>query len=151
VTLDVLRRIALVHGVLAWISAVSLLVVSLRLLFFRSRAFLRASAAFATMFTALAFASGATLDLGFRVHLRQRLFVASRALGWLFERKLHLSFGALLFSLAALAALFATNPTSVLTTDKRLSASAKAAYLAAALFALFSCVASSLVAARARF
>lgn len=42
-----------------------------------------------------AFATGATLHMPFQGKLRQRLFLASNALGWLFERKEHAAFGAI--------------------------------------------------------
>lgn len=41
-----------------------------------------------------AFATGAMLHLPFQAKLRQRLFLTSAALGWLFERKEHAAFGA---------------------------------------------------------
>ena len=58
---------------------------------------------------ALAFGSGIMLELPYRTHVRQRLFLASRMFGFLFERKLHFAFGALVFSLCGLAALFSAS------------------------------------------
>jgi hypothetical protein len=54
-----------------------------------------------------AFAAGIPLDLPYRGRLRQKVFIDSAALGWLFERKLHLSFGAVALAWCALALLTA--------------------------------------------
>jgi hypothetical protein len=151
-TTELLRRVAFVHGIVAWLGALSLVLVSF--MHFRGKptfARLRIASLLATLFAASAFASGALLDLGYRVHLRQRLFLASRALGWLFERKLHFSFGALALSCLALAALFAAGDPAEDPITIRLRSAARAGYVASAVFALVACVASSLVAARVRF
>lgn len=53
-----------------------------------------------------AFVTGAWLHAPFQNRLRQKLFLASSALGWLFERKEHVAFGALaLLGCAACAAI----------------------------------------------
>lgn len=153
-TLEQVRQVAIVHGVICWIAALALLATALRLLLRRPGApWLVAQGALATALATAAFASGVLLDLPYRAHLRQRLFLASRALGWLFERKLHLAFGAFLFALCACAALLAASraersPEAI---SLSLTRAARVAYAAAALFALVACVASSLVAARMRF
>jgi hypothetical protein len=155
-TLELARRVAIAHGVIAWIAALALVVTALGLLLRRPGApWSVASGAASTALASLAFASGALLDLSYRTHLRQRLFLASRPLGWLFERKLHLSFGALLFALCALAALFAASRAARVSADPdavspSLARAARFAYAAAALFSLFACVASSLAASRVR-
>ncbi len=155
-TPDLLRRIALLHGLLAWISAVSLVVITLALLRFRRREtrlsrWIHLSAAAATSLVAACFASGLLLDLPYRVHLRQRLFLASRALGWLFERKAHFSFGSLVFACLALAALLAAGADPQASASHRLRRASRLSYAIAALFALVACVAGTLVATRARF
>ncbi|EYF05623.1 hypothetical protein [Chondromyces apiculatus] len=54
--------------------------------------------ALATVLMGAAVGSGVALDLPYRGLVRQRLFLASPHLGWMFERKLHLSFGALMLA-----------------------------------------------------
>lgn len=154
-TPDLLRRVALVHGVLAWIAAVALIALAIALVRLRkdarvSRGIRLASAA-ATSLVVASFATGVWLDLPYRTHLRQRLFLASRTLGWLFERKLHLSFGALVLAGLALAALFAAGPDSHAGPSRALRRASRAGYVAAAIFALAACVIGTLVATRARF
>ncbi|MDI1443369.1 hypothetical protein [Polyangium sp. 6x1] len=154
-TPELLRRVALVHGVLAWISAVALVALAVILVRLRkdarlSRGIHLAALATTTLVTA-AFATGAWLDLPYRVHLRQRLFLASRALGWLFERKLHLSFGALVFAGLALVALFAAGPDGHDESSRALRRASRLGYVASAIFALAACVIGTVVATRARF
>jgi hypothetical protein len=164
VTLELTRRLAVAHGVLAWVAALALAAATIRLTRGRPGApLLRAQAAVTTTLATLAFASGALLELPYRVHLRQRLFLASRGLGWLFERKLHLAFGALVFAWCALAVLLAaqiahgTPPVKAKAVSPdpqvtaRLVRASCLAYAVAALFALVACAASSIVAAKMRF
>jgi len=151
-TTELARRIAEVHGVLAWLAAASL--VACAFVFARRdkrERFARGASLLAFSLVALAFASGAALDLPYRAHLRQRIFLASRALGWLFERKLHFSLGALAFAAIALAAHLATGKNLDDPTEKSLIRASRAGFVASALFAALACVASSIVAARLRF
>ncbi len=153
-TIELVRRVAIAHGVICWIAALALLATALRLGLRRPGApWLTAQGVLSTVLASLAFASGVLLDQPYRAHLRQRLFLASRALGWLFERKLHLAFGAFLFALCALCALLAASRAerSPDPLSPALTRAARIASAAAALFALVACVASSLVAARMRF
>jgi hypothetical protein len=57
---------------------------------------------------AAAFVTGMRLDAPYRSYARQRLFVASANLGWLFERKMHASFFALALAAVALVTALAT-------------------------------------------
>jgi hypothetical protein len=157
-TIEFVRKVAIAHGVISWIAALALAAVAARLLLRRPNAPRRlfAHAAASTALAGLAFASGALLEQSYRAHLRQRLFLASRPLGWLFERKLHLAFGSLLFTLCALAALLAASRAERASTPldpiaASLVRAARFAYAASALFALFACAVSSLAAARLRF
>ncbi|MDI1476927.1 hypothetical protein [Polyangium sp. y55x31] len=154
-TPDLLRRVALVHGVLAWIAAVALVALAIALVRLRKDArisrWIRLASAAATSFVAASFATGVWLDLPYRTHLRQRLFLASRALGWLFERKLHLSFGALVLAGLALAALFAAGTGGPDEPSRTLRRASRTGYVASAFFALAACVIGTLVATRARF
>lgn len=61
----------------------------------------------AAVLGAATFVTGAALHGPFQGKLRQRLFLASEALGWLFERKEHAAFGALALTLSALFATWA--------------------------------------------
>jgi hypothetical protein len=138
-TPEVVRRVVVLHGVVAWLGALLLVVVAVLLVRGRAEEKLRVLATSATLGALLSFASGLLLETHYRIHLRQRLFLASRNLGWLFERKLHLSFGMLLFAIAGLLTLFLTR------NDPRFLRSAKVAYVFAALFALAACVISSAI------
>jgi hypothetical protein len=145
-------RLAAVHGVLGWIAAVLLAGAAMLLALRRDAALgrLRALAGLAFALLAAAFASGVLLDQPYRTRLRQRLFLASRALGWAFERKQHLAYGALLLASAALAALLARRPASD-PDDRALVRASRTGLLAAALFALAAAAISTVVASRVRF
>ncbi|MDC3954710.1 hypothetical protein [Polyangium jinanense] len=154
-THELLRRVALVHGVLAWISAVALVALAVILVRLRNDArisrWIHLASAATTSLAVATFATGVWLDLPYRTHLRQRLFLASRSLGWLFERKLHLSFGALVFAGLALAALFAAGADGHDAPSRALRRASRTGYVASAFFALAACVIGTLVATRARF
>ena len=76
---DVIRTMASFHALLAWSSAAALSVAAGMLAFGRRRAsahrFELGSAITATALASAAFATGASLDLPWRLHLRQRLFL----------------------------------------------------------------------------
>lgn len=164
-TVEALRRIASVHGLLAWISA-ALLGLAAGLLARRSptpqqRQIQKpalAVSALATALAALVSGFGMLLHEPYLNRLRQRIFVKDPALGWLFERKEHFAFGSLglalsgLASLAALALLerrLARPGTSILAPSLRRAA--LTAYAASAGLALAACILSTLVARRFRF
>lgn len=142
------RVFVVIHAALAVIATLAALAAG-ALCFFRRAWFGRAAAA-AFVALLLAFASGMRLDAPFRTFARQRLFVASPALGWLFERKLHASFAALGLSLAAAGAIAAS---AKLSPDAAPDArrAAYVASLAAAAFALFATLASLAVAPHVGF
>jgi hypothetical protein len=98
---------------------------------------------------------GAALDEGYRAHLRQRLFLAAPALGWLFERKVHVAFGAVLLGVAAAALTAVRHRTEVRPGDapvaRELGRGAAIAWTAAAVLAVAASVASAVVARRAGF
>jgi hypothetical protein len=104
VTLEALRTLAQVHGALAWASVAALAVALSAVWRRRSSGALLASIAAALGLAA--FVTGAMMHLPFQVKLRQRLFLASVTLGWLFERKEHAVFGALAFSICGALALW---------------------------------------------
>ena len=140
-TSETLRRVVFLHGLSAWLGALLLVIVTGLLLRGKTqdKPWFRAVALLATANTIGAFLTGVFLDEHYRIHLRQKMFLASRALGWLFERKMHLSFGAFVFACIGLLTLVATHK------DARFFRPARAAYLAASIFALSACVISSIV------
>ncbi|HLM75645.1 MAG TPA: hypothetical protein VK459_23185 [Polyangiaceae bacterium] len=165
VTLEALRRIAAVHGLLAWVSA-ALLAIATGLLARRRPVprYTIAASALATAFTAIVSGLGMLLHEPYLSRLRQRIFVKDPALGWLFERKEHFAFGSLGLALGGLASLAVlvlvdrrlirgTNvgpaPTSpVLIALRR---AVLTAYIASTALALAACILSSLVARRFSF
>lgn len=140
-TPEALRRLTLVHGIVAWIDAVLLLLVAIQLLRkeWPDKPWFRSLVVTASLGAIASFASGMALELHYRVHLRQRLFIASKSLGWLFERKMHLSFGLVVFASIGLLTLLLTRK------DTRFFPAMRSAYLLAALFALAASVISSIV------
>jgi hypothetical protein len=140
-TSETLRRVVFLHGLSAWLGALLLVIVTGLLLRGKTqdKPWFRAVALLATANTIGAFLTGVFLDEHYRIHLRQKMFLASRALGWLFERKMHLSFGAFVFACIGLLTLVA------MYRDNRFVRASRAAYLAASIFALSACVISSIV------
>ena len=140
-TSDVVRRLILVHGIVAWIDTLLLLVVAVLLLRERSldKPWFRPVSIVATLGAVASFASGLLLEMHYRFHVRQRLFLSSKTLGWLFERKQHLSFGVLLFATMGLLMLLLVrkNPPAL--------RASRAAFVIAAVFAVTTCVISSAV------
>jgi len=141
-SLDVLHRLTLVHGIVAWLDALLLLTVAFMALRAQGweHPWFRRLAITSTVSAIIAFASGLVLEEHYRFHIRQRLFIASKNLGWLFERKIHFSLGVLAFSLIGLSLLFLVRK------DERFFRSLRFAYGTSAILALASCVISSVVA-----
>jgi hypothetical protein len=140
-TPDVVRRLIFVHGIVAWIDALLLFVVVILLLQKRSldKPWFRPVSIVATLGAVASFASGLGLELHYRFHLRQRLFLSSKTLGWLFERKMHLSFGVFLFAAMGLLTLLLVRE------HPRALRASRMAFAIAALFAVITCVISSAV------
>ena len=101
-----LRTLAKAHGALAWAS-VAALVVALVLVWSGRRALAGWAVPVAAALGVATFVTGVGLHGPFQGRLRQRLFLASETLGWLFERKEHAAFGALALTLSALFATWA--------------------------------------------
>ena len=156
---DTLSWIAPAHALGAWASTAALILVAgLLAARMRTKTNLVAwAAALATFLVSLSGALGALLHLPYRLQLRQRIFLHSRELGWLFERKQHLAFGAVLLACGGLVALLASrlaaasNEAAAQDRARELHRAALAAYIASALFAAVASVASAIVAARAHF
>lgn len=161
---EALRAIARAHGIAAAV-ATAAQAVALALLLQRraTRARDLAAGAFAALSITLAFALGLLLDDAYRSRLRQRLFLDSPALGWLFERKEHLAFGAILlswsglFSLGAARLLVTGAPRSLADRDRgealssELRRAAKVSWATAAILALAASVASAIVSQHTHF
>jgi hypothetical protein len=158
VRVETLRHLASIHGALAWLCVAALAAAAVYLTRRRTRApqplaLILASAA--TLLVVVTFALGMLLHEPYQQRLRHRIFVKSPSLGWLFERKEHLAFGALTLSLCALVALAALSirerrlgsPSSTVDPiSKNLIAAAFRSYIASALLAVAACIASALVA-----
>jgi hypothetical protein len=106
VTVESLRTLVQIHGALAWVSLAALAAAVFAVWRRRPRGALLV--ALAASLGVATFVTGAMMHLPFQVKLRQRLFLASVTLGWLFERKEHAAFGALALSLGGVLALWAS-------------------------------------------
>lgn len=158
-SLDAIRALERAHGILAWLATAAIVLAFLALL--RARAHLRLALLLGLLATALATITGALglqLDDPYRSRLRQKLFVKSASLGWLFERKEHFAFGAILLAFAGIASLGAAwaigarrSAASAEPLTRELRRGATAAWAASALLAIAASVASAVVARHARF
>ena len=92
---EALRLVEHVHGHCGWLAAVALLHPAIVLR--RSRGGAWAVGLSTTLVTVVA-AVGVWIYTPYRQLLRQHIFQASSTLGYLFERKEHLAFGAVLFA-----------------------------------------------------
>jgi hypothetical protein len=93
---DPLRIKEHLHGHLAWLSAVALVHPAILLRRTTRRAHLAVGISVALV-TAVA-AIGLAMYDGYREKLRRPIFASSMAMGYLFERKEHLAFGAVAFA-----------------------------------------------------
>jgi hypothetical protein len=107
--------------------------------------------AVAALSVTLAGGLGVLLEAAYRARIRQRLFVRSPSLGWLFERKEHLAFAAILLAWCALAAMAASRLTREPERAGDLQKAARLAGIAAAALALAASVMAAIVARRAHF
>jgi hypothetical protein len=101
---DPLRVGEHVHGHLGWLSAVALLHPAILLR--RAKRFAHVSVVLAVMLVTAAGALGVALYTPYRETLRQPIFVEATPIGFLFERKEHLAFGAVSFAWAGALAYF---------------------------------------------
>ena len=100
--IDPLRVGEHLHGHAGWLAAIALAHPAILLRNYRRRADL--SVALAVGVGTLAGGLGAALYPSYREKLRQPIFAQAPAIGYLFERKEHLAFGALCFAWAGAAA-----------------------------------------------
>ncbi len=146
-----LQLVARAHAVVAWLATVAL-VLAVPFLIRRRRDHVTvAIASAAALGITIAGGLGVLLEAAYRAQIRQRLFVRSPALGWLFERKEHLAFGAILLAWCALATTAATRFTRDPERAGDLERAVRLAAIAAAALALAASVMSALVARRAHF
>lgn len=154
---EALRGLSQAHGMLAWAAvavtvaaAVAVTVQRLRLRL-RLRAMV-ALAGIASLLLIASFVTGLQLDLPYRGRLRQRIFLEAPALGWMFERKLHLGFGAMMLAGCALgllgAAALAGRRGNEQAWVRELGRGGKVALVAGAAFALLAAVVGAWVARR---
>jgi hypothetical protein len=144
---DPLRVGEHIHGHLGWLAAASLMhpAVLLR----RTKRSAHLSVGFAVGIVTLAGALGVALYGPYRDTLKQPIFASSPAVGYIFERKEHLAFGALLFAWAGTVAYIAASPGS--SPREPLRRAAHWAFIASAGFALVSAVMGTIVASYKSF
>jgi hypothetical protein len=104
-SLDPLRLAEHVHGHLGWLAAALLVHPAIVLRHRTRRAHL--AVGLSTAAVTIGSALGAWLYVAYRERLKQQIFLGSPAVGFLFERKEHLAFGAVLLAWAGCAAYFA--------------------------------------------
>jgi hypothetical protein len=131
------------HGHIGWLAAIALVHPAILLRSTQRRAHL--SVGLAVGVVTLAATLGVTIYTAYRDTLRQPIFASSETIGYLFERKEHLAFGAVFFAWTggvAYTAATLANP------DLRelLRKAAHGAFVAAALFALVTAVLGTVVA-----
>jgi hypothetical protein len=98
VPIDPLRLAERIHGHLGWLAAIALVHPAILLRHTRRRAHLSVGLAVGGITTV--FAIGCLIYGSYRDRLRQHIFQEGRAIGYLFERKEHLAFGALMLAWA---------------------------------------------------
>ena len=148
---DALHLIARAHGVVAWI-ATAALAVALPQIFraARGRVTIAISAAAAAAIT-LCGVLGVLLEAAYRSRIRQQIFVRSPSLGWLFERKQHLAFGAIVLAWCTLSTMVAAQLSRDPERARDLHAAARLAGIVAAGLALAASVMAAIVARSAHF
>jgi hypothetical protein len=147
---DVARVGEHVHGHLGWLAAAALAHPAILLRRMRRRAHL--SVGLAVGFATAAGALGVGLYPAYRERLRQPIFASAPAIGYLFERKEHLAFGAVLMAwtggLAYAASQFRCDDVGA---GDALRKAACWAFVAAALLALTTALLGTLVASYRTF
>jgi hypothetical protein len=104
---NVLRLLEHTHGHLGWLAAASLLHPAILLRNRKRRAHL--SVVLATAFVTAVGCLGVLLYGPYRDILKQRLFIDAPRIGYLFERKEHLAFGAIVLAWTGAVAYAAAN------------------------------------------
>lgn len=147
-SLESLRLIEHVHGHLGWLAAATLVHPAIVLRSVKRRAHLAVASSVAMV--TLAAALGALVYEPYRDRLKQQIFQTAPAYGWLFERKEHLAFGAVLLAWAgAIAYVGARHASGEL--ELTLRKIAFRAYVVAAALALATAALGTVVAAHQTF
>jgi hypothetical protein len=146
--LDPLRIREHLHGHIGWLAVASLAHPAFLLRAPRRRA--HGSVVLAVGFSTLAAALGVSLYGPYREQLRQPIFASSPSVGYLFERKEHVAFAALLLGWAGAVAYFGA---ASLDTEAGapLRRAAHWAFVASATFALVAAALGTLVASYRTF
>lgn len=138
--------LALAHGALGWAAAVGLGVVAVLALFCGWSRRIQLAAAAAVLVATLTAALGFVLEPAYEDRLRQRLFVRSPSLGWLFERKLHAAIVAVLLAWSGLFLLVALRRARAPELRAELRRAATVGFAVAAALAALAAIAASFVA-----
>jgi len=144
VDIDPLRIAERVHGHLGWLAAIALVHPAILLRHPKRKAHL--SVALAVGMVTAVFTGGCLIYPAYREKLRQHIFIEGRSIGFLFERKEHLAFGALLLAWAGALAYFAAARTEGPTRDS-LRKAAHWGFVAASVLALVTASLGIIVAA----
>lgn len=137
-----------VHGHIGWLAAISLIHPAIVLRRTKRRAHL--AVGLSVGIVTLAGGLGAYLYPDYRDRLRQSIFQHSRLIGYLFERKEHLAFGAFLLAWAgAMAYIAATRLEG--DTRERLRRAAHWAFIAAAAMAVVTAALGTMIASYKTF
>ena len=102
--IDPLRLLVRVHGHMGWLAAIALVHPAILLRHSKRKAHL--SVGLAVGIVTAVFVLGVVIYPDYRDRLRQTIFQQGRSIGYLFERKEHLAYGALLLAWAGAAAYF---------------------------------------------
>jgi hypothetical protein len=105
VPIDPLRIAVRVHGHVGWLAAIALIHPAILLRRTKRRAHL--SVALALGIVTTVFGLGVAIYPSYREKLRQKIFQGAPSVGYLFERKEHLAYGALLLAWAGAIAYVA--------------------------------------------
>jgi hypothetical protein len=141
--LDPVRLVEHVHGHLGWLAAAVLAHPAVVLRSRKRRAHL--AVGLSTGLVTVAAAIGVWLYVAYRERLKQGIFRDAPVIGFMFERKEHLAFGAVLLAWAGAAAYFSA-PRATAKTRDRLRTIAFRAFCASASLAVLVAVLGTLVA-----
>jgi MFS family permease len=146
--LDPLRIQEHVHGHIGWLAAIALIHPAIVLRRTKRRAHL--AVGLAVSLVTLAACLGAAIYGDYRDKLRQSIFQQARVIGYLFERKEHLAFGAVVLAYAgAVAYVVATRLEGE--PRERLRKAAHWSFVAAAAMAVVTAVLGTVIAAYKTF
>jgi hypothetical protein len=149
---ETLLWIARAHAIAAWMATAAIAAAAWATVARGPGALAARIGAAAAVLATVAGGLGALLEEPYRARLRQKLFLLSPDLGWLFERKLHLAFAAIVLGWGGLSAIAAARiaARSRGEAPADLGRSAKIAWIAAAALAIAASAISVVVARRAR-